>query len=158
MTVPTPDDSSPPPADGPLAGLLVVDLTRVLAGPFATMMLCDLGARVVKVERPGTGDDTRTYGPFLDGRSLYFARVNRGKESVALDLADSGDREVLLGLVRAADVLVENFRPGVMERLGLGHDRLLEINPRLVHGRRSPGSARPGRCGPGPPTTRWCRG
>ncbi len=120
-------------AEGPLAGLLVVDLTRVLAGPFATMMMADLGARVVKVERPGRGDDSRAYGPFVDGRSTYFARVNRGKESVALDLRDPADRAVLLGLAGKADVLVENFRPGVMDRLGLGWDALSAANPRLVY-------------------------
>lgn len=121
------------PPQGPLAGLLVVDLTRVLAGPFATMMMADLGARVVKVERPGRGDDSRSYGPFVDGRSTYFARVNRGKESVALDLRADRDREVLLGLVDRADVLMENFRPGVMDRLGLGPEALAARNPGLVY-------------------------
>jgi CoA:oxalate CoA-transferase len=120
-------------AAGPLAGLFVVDLSRVLAGPFATMMLADLGARVVKVERPGRGDDSRAYGPFRSGRSLYFDRVNRGKESVALDLADPADRAVLLGLADRADVLLENFRPGVMDRLGLGYPVLAARNPRLVY-------------------------
>src|SRR5688572_20870126 len=118
---------------GRLSGLLVADFSRVLAGPFATMMLADLGARVVKVERPGAGDDTRGYGPFLDGRSLYFARVNRGKESVALDLKDPGDLAVARELARRADVVVENYRPGVMERLGLGPAALLAANPRLVY-------------------------
>jgi CoA:oxalate CoA-transferase len=127
----TPEGDTP--GAGPLTGLLVVDLTRVLAGPFATMMLADLGARVVKVERPGCGDDTRAYGPFLDGRSLYFARVNRGKESVALDLSDPADRAVLLALTDRADVLVENFRPGVMGRLGLDWDTLAARNPGLVY-------------------------
>lgn len=121
------------PTAGPLAGLLVADFTRVLAGPFATMMLADLGARVVKVERPGTGDDSRGYGPFLSGRSLYFARVNRGKESVALDLKDPADLAVARGLAARADVLVENYRPGVMARLGLGPQELLEVAPRLVY-------------------------
>jgi len=122
----------------PLDGLLVVDLTRALAGPHATMMLGDLGARVIKVEAPGTGDDTRSWGPpFLhpDGaarESSYFLAANRNKESVALDLKDEGDRQVLLALVDAADVLVENFRTGVLERLGLGAQLLLERNPRLV--------------------------
>ena len=135
--------------DGPLAGVLVVDFSRVLAGPFATMMLADLGARVIKVERPGTGDDSRTYGPFLDGRSLYFARVNRGKESVALDLKDPADLEVARRLAARADVLVENYRPGVMERLGLGPSALFEANPRLVYcsisgfGHTGPWSQRP---------------
>lgn len=118
---------------GPLADLLVVDLTRVLAGPFATMMFADLGARVVKVERAGRGDDSRSYGPFVQGRSMYFGRVNRGKESVALDLADPADRAVLLALADRADVLVENFRPGVMARLGLDYGVLGERNPRLVY-------------------------
>jgi len=122
----------------PLDGLLVVDLTRALAGPHATMMLGDLGARVIKVEAPGTGDDTRSWGPpFLhpDGaarESSYFLSANRNKESVALDLKDDADRQVLLALVDAADVLVENFRTGVLERLGLGSGTLLERNPRLV--------------------------
>src|SRR6476620_8156882 len=104
---------------GPLSGLLVADFSRVLAGPFAAMMLADLGARVIKVERPGTGDDSRSYGPFLDGRSLYFARVNRGKESLALDLKDPADLAVARALISRADVFVENYRPGVMDRLGL---------------------------------------
>ncbi|WGX98159.1 CaiB/BaiF CoA-transferase family protein [Nocardioides sp. L-11A] len=124
---------------GPLAGVLVVDLSRALAGPHATMMLGDLGARVVKVEAPGRGDDTRGWGPpFVepDGggerESTYFLSANRNKESIALDLKDDADRAVLLGLVDRADVLVENFRTGVLERLGLGLDTLLERNPRLV--------------------------
>jgi CoA:oxalate CoA-transferase len=118
---------------GPLADLLVLDLTRVLAGPFAAMMFADLGARVIKVERVGRGDDSRAYGPFVDGRSLYFGRVNRGKESIALDLADRADRAVLLALVDRADVLVENFRPGVMARLGLDYEVVAARNPRLVY-------------------------
>ncbi|MFP5219636.1 MAG: CaiB/BaiF CoA transferase family protein [Actinomycetes bacterium] len=118
---------------GPLAGLLIADFTRVLAGPFATMMLADLGARVVKVERPGTGDDSRSYGPFLDGRSLYFARVNRGKQSVALDLKNPGDRQVARRLATRADVVVENYRPGVMARLGLGWAELSAERPDLVY-------------------------
>jgi CoA:oxalate CoA-transferase len=97
------------------------------------MMCADLGARVIKVERPGRGDDSREYGPFLDGRSLYFARVNRGKQSIALDLTDATDRDVLLRIVDCADVLVENFRPGVMDRLGLGWPVLSGRNPRLVY-------------------------
>lgn len=118
---------------GPLEDLLVIDMTRVLAGPFAAMMLADLGARVIKVERPGTGDDSRGYGPFAGDRSYYFARVNRGKESISLDLHDEADREVLLQLVDRADVLVENFRPGVMARLGLSYETLSARNPRLVY-------------------------
>jgi crotonobetainyl-CoA:carnitine CoA-transferase CaiB-like acyl-CoA transferase len=124
---------------GPLDGVLVVDLYRALAGPHATMMLGDLGARVVKIEAPGRGDDTRGWGPpFVspDGgaqrESTYFLSANRNKESVTLDLKDDGDRDVLLDLVRRADVLVENFRTGVLDRLGLGFERLQELNPRLV--------------------------
>ncbi|TAL22876.1 MAG: CoA transferase [Frankiales bacterium] len=134
---------------GPLAGLVVADFSRVLAGPFASMMLADLGARVIKVERPDGGDDSRGYGPFLDGRSLYFARVNRGKESVALDLKDPADVEVARRLAARADVLVENYRPGVMGRLGLGPEQLLAENPRLVYcsisgfGHTGPWSQRP---------------
>lgn len=134
---------------GPLHDLLVVDFSRVLAGPFATMMLADLGARVVKVERPEGGDDSRSYGPFVDGRSLYFARVNRGKESIALSLKDPADLAVARDLVQRADVVVENFRPGVMARLGLGPEQALELNPRLVYcsisgfGHSGPWSSRP---------------
>jgi hypothetical protein len=131
-------DPHPDPAQGPLSGTLVVDLSRALAGPHATMMLGDLGARIVKVEAPGRGDDTRGWGPpFVDPtqgerESTYFLSANRNKESICLDLKDDADREVLLGLVARADVLVENFRTGVLDRLGLGFDRLTELNPRLV--------------------------
>lgn len=119
-------------ADGPFSGLLVIDLTRVLAGPFCTMMLAELGARVIKIEHPDGGDDSRRFEPFFQGQSAYFASLNRGKESIALDLKDDGDRAVFLRLVRRADVLVENFRPGTMERLGLGYEELREENPRLI--------------------------
>ena len=131
-----------PSTRGPLADLLVVDLSRALAGPQATMMLGDLGARVIKIENPKGGDDTRGWGPpFVhpdgddDGsrtESTYFLSANRNKESVVLDLKDSDDRAVLLDLVRRADILVENFRTGVLERLGLGIASLQESNPRLV--------------------------
>lgn len=138
-------------SSGPLSDLLVVDLSRALAGPHATMMLGDLGARVVKVEAPGHGDDTRGWGPpfrwpHADGHvgtadeadpdvqreSTYFLSANRNKESVALNLKDEADRNVFLALVDRADVLVENFRTGVLERLGLGLEGLCERNPRLV--------------------------
>lgn len=138
-------------SSGPLSDLLVVDLSRALAGPHATMMLGDLGARVVKVEAPGHGDDTRGWGPpfrwpHADGHvgtadeadpdvqreSTYFLSANRNKESVALNLKDEADRDVFLALVDRADVLVENFRTGVLERLGLGLEGLCERNPRLV--------------------------
>jgi CoA:oxalate CoA-transferase len=145
----TPPPPVPGRVAGPLHGLVVLDFSRVLAGPFATMMLADLGARVIKVEKPGTGDDSRAYGPFLDDRSLYFARVNRGKESIALSLKDPGDLEVARALVARADVVVENFRPGVMARLGLGPQDCLALNPELVYcsisgfGHTGPWSARP---------------
>ena len=122
---------------GPLADVLVVDLSRALAGPHATMMLGDLGARVIKVETPNGGDDTRGWGPPFVGepdarQSTYFLSANRNKESIALDLKDDHDRELMLRLVDRADVLVENFRTGVLERLGLGIETLQERNPRLV--------------------------
>jgi formyl-CoA transferase len=118
---------------GPLAGLVVVDLTRALAGPHAAMMLGDLGARVIKVETPDGGDDSRGWGPpFVAGQSTYFLSCNRNKESVTADLRSDSGRELLTGLVERADVLLENFRPGVLDRLGFGIDRLHELNPRLV--------------------------
>ncbi|MFT4081662.1 MAG: CoA transferase [Nocardioides sp.] len=125
---------------GPLDDIVVVDLSRALAGPHATMMLGDLGARVIKIEAPGRGDDTRGWGPpFVapedapaDRESTYFLSANRNKESIALDLKAEADLAVLHGLIRRADVLVENFRTGVMERLGLGAADLAELNPRLV--------------------------
>lgn len=140
---------------GPIAGVHVLDLARVLAGPYAAMVLADLGAEVIKVERPGAGDDTRQWGPpFVqagDGiESTYFMSVNRGKRSVAIDLKDPDEREFVEALVRWADVLVENFRPGVMDRLGLADDRLAELNPRLIRlsisgfGEKGPDSDRVG--------------
>lgn len=121
----------------PLDGLVVLDLSRVLAGPYAAMLLGDLGARVIKVERPEAGDDTRHWGPpFIetDGEpeSTYFLSTNRNKESIALDFKSEGDREVLEGLIRRSDVLIENFRVGVMDRLGLDQESLEELNPRLI--------------------------
>lgn len=122
---------------GPLSGITVVDLTRALAGPYATMMLADAGAKVIKVERPGTGDDARGWGPPFVGpegeeESTYFLSVNRSKQSVELDLKDEADLQRLRGMLREADVLVQNFRPGVMEKLGLGEEELEELNPQLV--------------------------
>src|SRR5262245_62432450 len=122
---------------GPLAGLLVVDLTRVLAGPYCTLVLADLGARVVKVEAPGRGDDARAIGPFVGGASAYFLSLNRGKESIALDLRDAAERGLFERLLARADVLVENFRPGVLERLGFGWEGLHARFPRLVLARVS---------------------
>lgn len=117
---------------GPLSGLLVVDLTRALAGPFCTMMLAELGARVIKVENPDGGDEARSFEPFAGDQSAYFLSMNRGKESIALNLKAAADRALFLALVRRADVLVENFRPGTLDRLGLGYDQLREINARLI--------------------------
>ena len=126
-----------PAVPGPLAGNVVVDLSRALAGPHAAMMLGDLGARVIKVETPGTGDDTRSWGPPFVGpederQSTYFLSCNRNKESIELDLKSDDGRQTLTRLVRHADVLVENFRTGVLDRLGFSTERLLELNPRLV--------------------------
>ncbi|WP_070154533.1 CaiB/BaiF CoA transferase family protein [Sphingobium phenoxybenzoativorans] len=118
---------------GPLQGTRVIDLTRILSGPFATQMLGDLGAEIIKIERPGTGDETRGFAPFIGGESHYFLGVNRNKKSLALDLSDPRGRDILIDLVREADVLIENFRPGVMERLGLSYAVLAEANPRLVY-------------------------
>lgn len=122
---------------GPLQGTVVVDLSRALAGPHAAMLLGDLGARVIKVEQPGTGDETRGWGPPFVGPederiSTYFLSCNRNKESIELDLKSPDGVEQLTRLVRAADVLVENFRPGVLDRLGFSAERLGELNPRLV--------------------------
>lgn len=120
----------------PLAGVRVLDLSRVLAGPFCTQLFADLGADVVKVERPGAGDDTRQWGPpFVEpGQSAYFISCNRGKRSLALDLAAPESAEVLDDLLRAADVMIENFLPDTLEKLGLTPERLQRVNPRLVIG------------------------
>jgi formyl-CoA transferase/CoA:oxalate CoA-transferase len=118
----------------PLDDLTVLDLTRALAGPYCTMMLADLGARVIKIETPAGGDDTRGWGPpFLEGESAYFLSINRNKQSLALNLKDPRGRDVLLRLLHRADVLVENFRPGAMDRLGLGYATVHEVVPRLVY-------------------------
>ncbi len=118
----------------PLDGITVLDLTHVLAGPFASVTLGDLGARVIKVERPGTGDDTRAFPPFTQGESAYFAGLNHGKLSVALDLKAEDDRALFERLLARTDVLLENYRPGVMERLGYGWDTLHAQYPRLIYG------------------------
>ena len=122
-------------ASGALDGLVVADFTRVLAGPYATMMLADLGADVVKIERPGAGDDTRTWGPpfTADGTATYFASVNRNKKSVTLDLRDPDDLARAREIALQADVVIENFRAGTMERLGLGYDQLRSERPDLVY-------------------------
>ncbi len=118
----------------PLTGITVVDLTHVLAGPYCSQGLGDLGARVIKVERPGTGDDTRAFPPFVKGESAYFATLNAGKQSIALDLKDAADRAILDRLIARADVILENYRPGVMERLGYGWASLHARHPRLIYG------------------------
>jgi CoA:oxalate CoA-transferase len=125
--------STPVPPAGPLNGLTVIDLTRVLAGPYCTMLLADLGARVIKVEPPKVGDDSRAIGPFVKGKSAYFMSLNRGKESIALDLKAAGDREIFETLLAGADVLVENYRGGTMEKLGYGWDVLHARFPRLIY-------------------------
>lgn len=118
---------------GPLAGIVVADLSRILAGPYCTLLLAELGARVIKIEPPDKGDDARHYGPFVNGKSAYFVSVNRGKESVALDLKAPRDRKIFETLLGRTDVLVENFRPGTMEKLGYGWADLQPRWPRLIY-------------------------
>jgi len=135
----------------PLAGVKVLDLTRILAGPYCTQALADAGADVIKVEEPGKGDDTRGWGPpFVEGESCYFLAVNRGKRSLTLDLKQARGRELLAALVKGSDVLVENFRPGTLDRLGFSYEACRALNPRLVYasisgyGRDGPLGGRPG--------------
>lgn len=148
-------DPQPTSSPGPLAGVRVLDLSRVLAGPLCTMVLGDLGAQVIKVERPGTGDDTRTWGPPWaqgpDGReSAYYLSVNRNKRSVAADFKSEDGRELVRRLAREADVVVENFAPGMLDDWGLGYDAFSAQNPRLVfcsitgYGSDGPEAGRPG--------------
>jgi crotonobetainyl-CoA:carnitine CoA-transferase CaiB-like acyl-CoA transferase len=117
----------------PLSGIRVIDLTRVLAGPLCTMLLGDMGAEVIKIEDPDRGDDTRDWAPFVDGWSTYYLGVNRNKKSVALDLKSDDGAALLADLIRSADVLVENFRPGALARLGFGAERMRGLNPRLIY-------------------------
>ena len=120
--------------NGPLSGFTIVDLTRVLSGPYCTMILADLGARVIKVEQPGKGDDTRAWGPpFLGDESAYFLSINRNKESLTLDFKPAAGREILERLIAKADVFVENFRPGALDRAGFGWDAVHARHPRLVY-------------------------
>ncbi len=134
---------------GPLSGITVIDLSRILAGPYCTMLMAELGARVIKVETPKTGDDARHYGPFLKGKSAYFMSINRGKESIALNLKAEEDREIFEKLLETADVIVENFRPGTMEKLGYGWETLHARYPKLIYaaasgfGHSGPDSLRP---------------
>ncbi len=127
------NEAAQAPKKGPLNGITVLDFSRVLAGPYCTMILADLGARVIKIEKFGTGDDTRAFGPFVDGESAYFMCFNRGKESIVLDIKSPRDREILERLLDNSDVLVENFRPGVMDRLGYGAAQLAKTHPRLIY-------------------------
>jgi crotonobetainyl-CoA:carnitine CoA-transferase CaiB-like acyl-CoA transferase len=118
----------------PLSGVTIVDLTRVLSGPYCTMLLADMGARVIKVEHPERGDDTRAWGPpFQERESSYFLSINRNKESITLDFKHEAGRRALGALIARADVLVENFRPGTLERLGLGYEQLRKTHPRLIY-------------------------
>lgn len=149
-----PRRTSRPAASGrtrpPLHGVRVIDMTRVLAGPFCTMSLGDMGAEVIKVEEPGKGDDTRGWPPFVHGEATYFLSVNRNKKSLTLDLKARDGQEILRRLLASADVVVENFRPGTMERLGFGYETLERANPRLIYcsisgfGESGPEAHRPG--------------
>lgn len=118
---------------GPLKGIRVLDLTRVLAGPSAALALADMGAEVIKVEPPGTGDETRTFPPFRNGESHYYLAINRGKKSIVVDLKTEQGISIVKDLAAKCDILIENYRPGVMERFGLGYDVLSEINPGLIY-------------------------
>jgi len=118
---------------GPLSGITVVDLSRILAGPYATFLMAEMGARVIKVEPPAPGDDARAYGPYKNGVSTYFASINRGKESISLDLKAAKDKAIFEKLLERADVVVENFRPGTMEKLGYGWETLHARYPKLIY-------------------------
>ncbi len=117
----------------PLEGLVVLDLSRVLAGPYAGMMLADMGAEVIKVEARNTGDDSRAFGPYVNGESCYFMSLNRGKKSITIDMKKDEGKELIKKLVAKTDILIENFRTGTMKKLGLDYEVLKEINPRLIY-------------------------
>ncbi|ACR68559.1 CoA transferase [Edwardsiella ictaluri] len=117
-----------------LAGIVVLDLTRVLAGPFCSMLLADMGAEVIKIELPGKGDDSRSFAPFVNGESAYYMNLNRNKQGMTLNLKSEQGRALFLRLVARADIVLENFRPGTMEKLALGYEQLRQVNPRLVYG------------------------
>ena len=119
--------------DGPLKNLLVVDLTRVLVGPYCTMILSDLGARVIKIEAPEIGDDSRGFGPFIDNYSAYFMSLNRGKESIALNLKNEDDKKIFEKILAKADILVENFKPGTLEKWGFGWNEVSKKYPKLIY-------------------------
>lgn len=119
--------------DKALSNITVLDLTRVLAGPYCTMMLADYGANVIKIEVPGKGDDTRAMGPKMNDYSMYYAYVNRGKKGITLNLKEEEGKKIFLEMVKKADVVVENYRPGVMDKLGLGYDVLKEVNDQIIY-------------------------
>ena len=135
----------------PLENVKVLDFSRVLAGPYCSMMLADLGAEIIKLEPPNTGDDSRLFGPpFINGESIYFMSINRGKKSIVINLKTDKGKEIVRELVKKVDVLIENFRPGTMEKLGLGYEDLRKINPKLIYaacsgfGHTGPDSLKPG--------------
>lgn len=117
----------------PLENIKVLDLTRVLAGPYCTMILSDLGAEVVKVELPGCGDDARTFGPFVKGKSMYFVSINKEKKSISINLKSEKGKQIIRDMVKNFDVIVENFRPGTMEKLGLGYEQIKVLNPKIIY-------------------------
>ena len=119
--------------NGPLSGLLVLDLTRVLVGPYCTMILSDLGARVIKVEAPEVGDDSRSFGPFVEDQSAYFMSLNRNKESIALNLKDEKDKKIFEKILPKADILIENFKPGTLSKWGYGWEDLKDKYPKLIY-------------------------
>ena len=116
-----------------LEGIKVLDLTRVLAGPYATMILGDMGAEIIKIEAMGTGDDSRAFGPYVNGESAYFMSINRNKKSITMNLKNPEAIRVFKEMVKKVDVVVENFRPGTMEKLGIGYDVIKEINPSIIY-------------------------
>lgn len=118
---------------GPLSGIKVLDLGRVLSGPYCGMMLADMGADVIKLEMPETGDDSRYYGPFHEGASAYFSSVNRNKRSITLNLKSESGREIFLKLAEKSDVILENFRPGTMKKLGLDYEQVKKVNPKIIY-------------------------
>ena len=120
--------------NGALAGVKVLDLTRVLAGPFCTMMMADMGAEVIKIEVPGSGDDSRQFAPFINGESAYYMNLNRNKKGVTLNLKHPEGKRLFLELVKKADIVIENYRPGTMEKLGLGYEELAKVNARIIYG------------------------
>ncbi len=117
----------------PLEDIVVLDLTRVLAGPYCSMILANLGAKIIKVEKPKTGDDSRSFGPYKNGQSAYFVSLNRGKKSIAIDLKKPEGKQIIKELTKVSDVVLENFRPGTTRKLGLSYDVLCKINPRVIY-------------------------